>query len=113
MRRSTQYLLFGSKKPVKSEDKTTKPVAKKRKDRRRLEGDTPGFNSPGETYNYRKLLTANLNLVNVVDSGEGLYFDCPPLNYNQLIDVKSTQEELAYYVVEDPRDYDENFERFR
>jgi len=31
----------------------------------------------------KNLLTANLNLVDIVNRGGNLYFDCPPMVYDQ------------------------------
>jgi hypothetical protein len=33
-------------------------------------------------FDYQNLLSANLNLADMVDSGKGFYFDCPPIDYN-------------------------------
>lgn len=45
------------------------------------EEEEPSFyHKPLENKN---LLTANLNLVDIVNRGENLYFDCPPIVYDQ------------------------------
>lgn len=45
-------------------------------------------------YDYKGLLTANLNLVDVIDKGENLLFDCPPINFNQIDYSLITSKEL-------------------
>ena len=47
-----------------------------------------------EEYDYKQLLTANLNLVDVIDAGKDLYFDCPPMNFNQIDYSKLSWNEL-------------------
>ena len=35
-------------------------------------------------YNYEGLLKPDLKLVDVIDAGENILFDCPPINFNQI-----------------------------
>lgn len=37
----------------------------------------------GEKQQYKQLLTANLNLVDIVNTGGNLFFDCPPICFNE------------------------------
>lgn len=37
---------------------------------------------PCKKFDYKNLLTANLNLADMVNEGKGFYFDCPPIDYN-------------------------------
>jgi hypothetical protein len=37
-----------------------------------------------ENFDYKHLLTANLNLTDKINEGGSLFFDCPPMDFNKL-----------------------------
>ena len=49
-----------------------------------------------EVYDYKGLLTANVNLIDIIDSGQTVNFDCPPINFNQ-IDYSSIPKDQLHY----------------
>lgn len=47
-------------------------------------------------YNYKKLLSGDVDLQNLIDNGTNLYFDCPPMfGGNNVKQLK--QEDYQYY----------------
>lgn len=44
--------------------------------------DRQGITSSKTYYNYKGILTGNSNLNEIVDNGDNLFFDCPPIHYN-------------------------------
>ena len=57
-----------------------------------------------EVYDYKKLLTANVDLNQIVNEGGNLFFDCPPLSYqdNNMynIDDKGKQNKDYFSIVD-------------
>ena len=50
-----------------------------------------------EEYDYKHLLTANINLIDIIDSGGQVHFDCPPINFNQIESKLIPEEDLVYF----------------
>ena len=50
-----------------------------------------------EVYDYKGLLTANVNLIDIIDSGQTVNFDCPPINFNQIDMDEISKDELHYF----------------
>lgn len=46
--------------------------------------DAPPNQERSAKYDYKDLMKANVNLIDIIDSGKTVHFDCPPINFNQI-----------------------------
>lgn len=85
MRQSSQYL----SKQLLSDLNIKKHVHHKE--------ESPPNRERSAKYDYKDLMKANVNLIDIIDSGGNVHFDCPPINFNQIDYNKIPENELSYF----------------